>query len=109
MALRSIAVEGSRVRGRSREDLSLDSRLVDEPGERSDSGLGAERGSEESPSGLFLSLSVSPSSLGFAGGGSPPMETGVAAPRFVAGAIAAMWLAYMMYVPALAARAPEGA
>ena len=30
------------------------------------------------------------------GGDSPPMETGVAAPRFVAGAIAAMWLAYRM-------------
>src|ERR1700729_1249780 len=26
----------------------------------------------------------------------PPIETGVAAPRFVAGAIAAMWLAYSM-------------
>ena len=41
-------------------------------------------------------------------GDSPPIETGVAAPRFVAGAIAAMWLAYRMYVPALAARAPGG-
>src|SRR5881394_3729511 len=41
--------------------------------------------------------------------GSPPMETGVAAPRLVAGAIAATWLAYRMYVPALAARAPLGA
>src|SRR5580704_17237672 len=29
-------------------------------------------------------------------GDSPPIETGVAAPRFVAGAIAAMWLAYRM-------------
>lgn len=27
---------------------------------------------------------------------SPPIDTGVAAPRFVAGAIAAMWLAYRM-------------
>jgi hypothetical protein len=34
---------------------------------------------------------------------------GVAAPRFVPGAIAAIWLAYRMYVPALAARAPLGA
>jgi hypothetical protein len=36
------------------------------------------------------------------------MATGVAAPRFVAGVIAAMWLAYRMYVPALAAREPGG-
>src|SRR5450432_2620657 len=35
--------------------------------------------------------------------------TGVAAPRLVPGAIAAIWLAYRMYVPALAARAPLGA
>ena len=42
-------------------------------------------------------------------GSSPPIATGVAAPRLVAGAIAAMWLAYRMNVPALAARAPSGA
>ena len=35
--------------------------------------------------------------------------TGVAAPRLVPAAIAAIWLAYRMYVPALAARAPLGA
>ena len=39
----------------------------------------------------------------------PPMETGEAAPRFVPGAMAAMWLAYKMNVPVLAARAPLGA
>ena len=32
------------------------------------------------------------------------MLTGVDEPMFVAGAIAAMWLAYIRYVPALAAR-----
>ena len=41
--------------------------------------------------------------------GGPPIWIGVAAPRFVPGAIAAMWLAYRIYVPALAARAPLGA
>src|SRR6185437_3452136 len=38
--------------------------------------------------------------FGSGAGSLPPMETGVAAPRFVAGAIAAIWLAYKMYVPA---------
>ena len=42
-------------------------------------------------------------------GSEPPIDTGVAAPRLVAGAIAAKWQAYRMYVPALAARAPGGA
>ena len=37
-----------------------------------------------------------------------PIAIGVAAPRFDAGDIAAIWLAYRMYVPALAARAPVG-
>ena len=41
--------------------------------------------------------------------GRPPIWIGVAAPRLVPGAIAAMWLAYRIYVPALAARAPLGA
>src|SRR5262245_44369830 len=46
----------------------------------------------------------------FCGGdGDPPIWIGVAAPKFVPGAIAATWLAYVMYVPALAARAPLGA
>src|SRR2546427_450991 len=39
----------------------------------------------------------------------PPRATGEAAPRLVPGAMAAMWLAYRMKVPALAARAPPGA
>ncbi len=64
--------------------------------------------------GAGLSLPGSVSLL--AGGGArgslrgPPMPicTGVAAPRLVPGAMAAMWLAYRMYVPALAARAPLG-
>src|SRR5262247_1215313 len=61
----------------------------------------------------FLSCFFPSSDLGFSSGleGSPPgppICTGVAAPRFVAGAIAATWLAYRMYVPALAARAPLG-
>ena len=43
-----------------------------------------------------------------AAGDGPPICTGVAAPRFVAGAMAAMWLAYTRNVPALAARAPLG-
>src|SRR3989440_5380862 len=38
----------------------------------------------------------------------PPRATGEAAPRLVPGAMAAMWLAYRMKVPALAARAPAG-
>ena len=42
-------------------------------------------------------------------GGVKPMDTGDAAPTLVPGAIAATWLAYRMNVPALAARAPEGA
>jgi hypothetical protein len=33
---------------------------------------------------------------GDAGSPGPPIATGVAAPRLVAGAIAAMWLAYMI-------------
>jgi len=41
-------------------------------------------------------------------GGCVPIAIGVAAPRFDAGDIAAIWLAYRMYVPALAARAPVG-
>src|SRR5690606_32869928 len=45
---------------------------------------------------------------GPAGDGPPPIATGVAAPMFVAGAIAATWLAITMKVPALAARAPLG-
>src|SRR5947207_15739490 len=40
--------------------------------------------------------------------GLPPMETGVAAPRLVAGAISATLLAYIMNGPALAALAPDG-
>ena len=41
--------------------------------------------------------------------GVKPIDTGDAAPRFVPGAMAATWLAYRMNVPALAARAPDGA
>src|SRR3546814_5667713 len=37
-----------------------------------------------------------------------PMDTGEAAPRLRAGVRAAIWLAYKMKVPALAARAPLG-
>ncbi len=55
------------------------------------------------------SASSSPSSAGGLPVPVAPIETGVAAPRLVAGAIAATWLAYMMKVPALAARAPLGA
>ena len=39
---------------------------------------------------------------------SPWPPTGVAAPMFVPGAIIATWLASVMNVPALAARAPDG-
>src|SRR5690606_30379936 len=49
------------------------------------------------------------SSAGCDGGGVTPICTGVAAPRLVPGAMAAIWLAYSMYTPALAARAPLGA
>ena len=58
-----------------------------------------------------------PASPGFAESGvpgsgegeaGPPICTGVAAPRLVAGAMAATWLAYSRNVPALAARAPLG-
>src|SRR6185503_18337281 len=110
MTLRSIAVAGSRDRGereRSRVDLSAE-RSPKGPGLPPNSGLAGPRRSDES---LVSSSSEAASSrssfdesssLGFWGGGSPPIDTGVAAPRFVAGAIAAMWLAYMMYVPALA-------
>ena len=38
----------------------------------------------------------------------PPIPTGVEAPTFVAGAIAATWVAIKMNVPAEAARAPDG-
>ena len=39
----------------------------------------------------------------------PPRATGLAAPTCVPGAMAAIWLAYMIKVPALVARAPLGA
>ena len=56
------------------------------------------------------SADLASSSLSRGGGldADPPICTGVAAPRFVAGAIAATWLAYTRNVPALAARAPLG-
>ena len=38
-------------------------------------------------------LGIGEGAEGGAGSGSPPIETGVAAPRLVAGAIAATWLA----------------
>jgi hypothetical protein len=43
-----------------------------------------------------LSFPLPSPRAGDAGSLGPPIATGVAAPRLVAGAIAAMWLAYMM-------------
>src|ERR1700719_4661984 len=46
--------------------------------------------------------------LGFGAGFEPPMLTGWAEPMFVPGAITAMSAASVMYMPADAARAPDG-
>src|SRR6202045_500907 len=46
--------------------------------------------------------------LGLGAGFVPPMLTGWAEPMFVPGAITAMSAASVMYIPADAARAPEG-
>src|SRR4029079_7812903 len=77
-------------------------RVIASPGSGAPSSLGLDFESLSfcSPGGLRSGLGSSPPGA--------PICTGVAAPRLVAGAIAAMWLAYMMYVPALAARAPLG-
>src|SRR5690625_2619665 len=82
-----------------------------------DTGRSAPDSAPASPDSLLSSGCESVSPSGEAAGRVPasgslappgPTATGEAAPRLLAGVMAAIWLAYSMKVPALAARAPPG-